>query len=361
MMAASGKFQSTPPRGGRRHLSQQTGISVQFQSTPPRGGRHPVLLESLPLHIVSIHAPARGATTYKSVGDGVKVFQSTPPRGGRHETYHYRAEFVGEVSIHAPARGATTLLDGTAEGWESFNPRPREGGDNVTFASLQSLHKFQSTPPRGGRPKPRQKLHWLRSFQSTPPRGGRPGLLWLWPGDQPVSIHAPARGATEFPLHPESRRKVSIHAPARGATVKAGAGFSLFRGFNPRPREGGDGQAWPAGSIVEMFQSTPPRGGRRASRAYFKERKWFQSTPPRGGRRSLELCVSQRHVVSIHAPARGATNYLVVELPQCLCFNPRPREGGDRCPESKRSCQSSGWFQSTPPRGGRRGRSGGCD
>ena len=34
-----------------------------------------------------------------------------------------------------------------------------------------------------------------------------------------VSIHAPARGATEQHHHHYEQKKVSIHAPARGATV----------------------------------------------------------------------------------------------------------------------------------------------
>ena len=38
-------------------------------------------------------------------------------------------------------------------------------------------------------------------------------------GLQSVSIHAPARGATVFPLSQYPRLWVSIHAPARGATI----------------------------------------------------------------------------------------------------------------------------------------------
>ena len=34
--------------------------------------------------------------------------------------------------------------------------------------------------------------------------------------------------------------------------------------------------------------------------------------------------------VSIHAPARGATLCPVWRLPGPFCFNPRPREGGDK-------------------------------
>ena len=59
--------------------------------------------------------------------------------------------------------------------WESFNPRPREGGDLTYLCTGAREH---------------------------------------------VSIHAPARGATN--IHPEldALMDVSIHAPARGATMK---------------------------------------------------------------------------------------------------------------------------------------------
>ena len=38
-------------------------------------------------------------------------------------------EIDGKISIHAPARGATTGIDWHDSGRLYFNPRPREGGD----------------------------------------------------------------------------------------------------------------------------------------------------------------------------------------------------------------------------------------
>ncbi len=57
------------------------------------------------------------------------------------------------------------------------------------------------------------------------------------------------------------------------------------RCFNPRPRTGGD--TFGANGLV-----IDP---------------WFQSTPPHGGRHPLCVVVEAFPVVSIHAPARGAT------------------------------------------------------
>src|SRR4029077_95554 len=126
-------------------------------------------------------------------------------------------------------------------------------------------------------------------FQSTPPRGGRhhhrePGV-----GGVAVSIHAPARGATRGEGRHLDSPKVSIHAPARGATVLLLVVARPTPGFNPRPRAGGDGARADVASRTISFQSTPPRGGRRASCGYRL----------------------QQSLVSIHAPARGATLLLL--------------------------------------------------
>ena len=58
------------------------------------------------MHIISIHAPARGATTPEELGQMYKL-----------------------ISIHAPARGAT-IGDFTSDRQRLyFNPRSREGSD----------------------------------------------------------------------------------------------------------------------------------------------------------------------------------------------------------------------------------------
>ena len=125
--------------------------------------------------IVSIHAPAWGATVQG--------------QGRRRPTV--------SVSIHAPAWGATHTSPRSKGGCESFNPRPRVGGDEEAGGGLVRLVEFQSTPPRGGRPG--MMAAWARSysmFQSTPPRGGRPGGCGWRVLVHHVSIHAPAWGAT---------------------------------------------------------------------------------------------------------------------------------------------------------------------
>ena len=56
-------------------------------------------------------------------------------------------------------------------------------------------------------------------FQSTLPQGERPRLQDGNLHDSVISIHAPARGATQKPIKVLKQLIISIHAPARGATV----------------------------------------------------------------------------------------------------------------------------------------------
>ncbi len=185
-------------------------------------------------------------------------------------------------------------------------------------------------------------------FQSTPPRGGRRFPLAEHPRLVPVSIHAPARGATLRAVEEADSLTVSIHAPARGATIESitfgwcsevsihaparGATRKralqlLRRGFNPRPRAGGDQPSQRcrarssfnprprAGGDIRRDEHeqhhavsihAPARGATQGDLIYVFAYR-FQSTPPRGGRPAGADVAEQGGDVSIHAPARGAT------------------------------------------------------
>jgi len=117
-------------------------------------------------------------------------------------------------------------------------------------------------------------------FQSTRPRGARP--------KKPYECQ---------------NQKVSIHAPARGATYQLKHLYEENR-FNPRARAGRD--------LLLVLPIFP---------------RLFQSTRPRGARHVFYL-VFHIQLVSIHAPARGATlNFSAAFLYRC--FNPRARAGRD--------------------------------
>ena len=100
--------------------------------------------------MISIHAPARGATPHSlSFMGNFGAFQSTLPRGERPEldatllgnhyfnprsragsdVQHTAYGKYGPISIHAPARGATLMAIYVLWNSGHFNPRSRAGSD----------------------------------------------------------------------------------------------------------------------------------------------------------------------------------------------------------------------------------------
>jgi len=145
----------------------------------------------------------------------------------------------------------------------------------------------------------------------------------------PVSIHAPAWGATihgieyedEIPgFNPRARvgrdqsqrsaclgrNLVSIHAPAWDATGAPPCQDKKGYRFNPRARVGRDASIFRAGVHTLMFQSTRPRGARPLDSTEF----FFSA-------------------VSIHVPAWGATCWYDDGYRRVVSFNPRARVGRD--------------------------------
>ena len=104
------------------------------------------------------------------------IMQSFNPRAreGRDQLTEREDGSQECVSIHAPARGATGTCPPGGSGWSSFNPRAREGRDGYPRRTIWGLTCFN---PRA--------------------REGRDVTRGAWRGAQVVvSIHAPARGAT---------------------------------------------------------------------------------------------------------------------------------------------------------------------
>ena len=146
---------------------------------------------------ISIHAPAKGATTISPSSDVMQSFQSTLPRRerpildvqqpARHDfnprsregsdDYGDETSAVKFISIHAPAKGATYRLAARRKADRHFNPRSREGSD-----------------------------------------GGATVKYTRYCG-------------------------ISIHAPAKGATKRKPTADQQTDHFNPRSREGSDSAA----------------------------------------------------------------------------------------------------------------------
>ena len=162
----------------------------------------------------------------------------------------------------------------------------------------------------------------------APARGATESLRFFRcrPG---ISIHAPARGATAGSWLSTGRYTISIHAPARGATSVHWlfSNIGKFQSTLPRGErqkiqshhsflgsisihapargatEGGDTVA----SAILVFQSTLPRGERLSVGKDGRKCLSFQSTLPRGERHKKVAVTFDRFTISIHAPARGAT------------------------------------------------------
>ncbi len=124
--------------------------------------------------VISIHAPARGATTsHVEDVDRTPVFQSTLPRGERLDCKYCPLMFRELISIHAPARGATyaVAFETTAI---NFNPRSREGSDGADGIGDADISDFNPRSREGSDLESvTVTLDDGTGFQSTLPRGER--------------------------------------------------------------------------------------------------------------------------------------------------------------------------------------------
>ncbi len=256
---------------------------------------------------ISIHAPARGATSRLfSFMAFATISIHAPARGA---TLHFQGVHpVCQISIHAPARGATYSPLSHSVRFSDFNPRSRTGSDVAQIAdgvvyAMISIH----APARGA----------TRSLGGLETAGG-------------ISIHAPARGATVFCFLCFSVVAISIHAPARGATP----GMSLYLG--------GHG----------IFQSTLPHGERRHIMCQIKGEVYFNPRSRTGsdyrflhsalGRKSdfnprsrtgsdaVDPRTTTTEVISIHAPARGATEYSLPIIEKTIISIHAPARGATK-------------------------------
>jgi len=163
---------------------------------------------------------------------------------------------------------------------------------------------FQSTPLREGR---LYSTSWITSCLSFNPRPCARGdsIGYLREHSESVSIHAPARGATEYMPDIVCKYLVSIHAPARGATK-----------MNVE-------------CLTEvLFQSTPLREGRLISETLLVRIILFQSTPLREGRHEAVSACTRPPCFNPRPCARGDGHRF--RYPRGIfSFNPRPCARGD--------------------------------
>ena len=151
---------------------------------------------------------------------------------------------------------------------------PREGGDFGCSVRLFVCLIFQSTPPaRGATLFSLDVFPAILNFNPRPPRGGRLAFLLF---------------------------------------------LLVRRHFNPRPPRGGRLRVFTIAKHIVRFQSTPPaRGATPRSWAGGTRRPSdFNPRPPRGGRQGLAQALTDRQMISIHAPREGG-DVIIRRLAAC--------------------------------------------
>ena len=97
---------------------------------------------------ISIHAPAKGATSANPLHNHIDT-----------------------ISIHAPAKGATISGPCSHKMISYFNPRSRKGSDYVPLKSVLTFGVFQSTLPQRERHTASTMLFYIRNFNPRSRKG----------------------------------------------------------------------------------------------------------------------------------------------------------------------------------------------
>ncbi len=317
-------FQSTRPHGARLHAETSIAFGAGFQSTRPHGARLRAGNLTFGVHVVSIHAPAWGAT------------QLQQQRG------HF-----GDVSIHAPAWGATLQKRYNLMPVQFQSTRPH-GARPIRYRLTLPVIKFQSTRPHGARPSACPLPGAVSGFNPRA-RMGRDFQNTAGEGSHRVSIHAPAWGATIQSVCTAWRR-IGFNPRARmGRDPVHRQRFSGRRRFNPRARMGRDYTPWRRCCRRSCFNPRA-RMGRDIHRALLCHLYSGFNPRARMGRDEGAVITVTCEKVSIHAPAWGATS-CSCSTRRPISFNPRARMGRD-LPSSVFRLDPLA-FQSTRPHGAR--------
>ena len=188
---------------------------------------------------ISIHAPARGATFHRP--SSRLLHSDFNPRSRKGSDRKRQLQRMGGSNFNPRSRKGSDDED-DVKIWlqENFNPRSRKGSDPTGRAVEQLLRLFQSTLPQG------ERLFLIRSTLSAkyisihaPARGATPVKI-LSTNKLPFQSTLPQGERHETFLftyihgnfNPRSRKgsdtslagvlsgsPISIHAPARGATI----------------------------------------------------------------------------------------------------------------------------------------------
>ncbi len=197
-------------RTGCDHAGSIVFPSCMFQSTHPHGVR-PNGLGVYWCIIVSIHAPARGATRNVSDYKLSLWFQSTHPHGVRRKG---------------------CVRDKRRKG---FNPRT-PGAATKSTGFIVRVIGFSIHHPHGVRPSIFVRGFVMKKVSIHHPHGVAT-CVFVWCLSDTESFNPRTRTGAIGGWFNDYDSPVSIHAPARCATLKK-CEFARHTGFNPRTRTG---------------------------------------------------------------------------------------------------------------------------
>ena len=164
------------------------------------------------------------------------MFQSTHPQGVRRLVVITTVK-AAIVSIHAPAGGATQQTDSRSMVQHGFNPRTRRGCDLSKVTALSLSNGFNPRTRRGcDAGSPAIPINSI-TFQSTHPQGVRLESCAHHPVQYNVSIHAPAGGATDAPTRSTARASMFQSTHPQGVRPKVApivAARFLFQSTHPQ-------------------------------------------------------------------------------------------------------------------------------
>ena len=141
----------------------------QFQSTLPRRERLSIFTPFRSRHLISIHAPAKGATIRRSLQCERSGYFNPRSREGSdqggytngsfHKNFNPRSREGSDVCRENPLESFFHFNPRSREGSDGisrfysvshlyFNPRSREGSDDITDRVISPNQVFQSTLPR---------------------------------------------------------------------------------------------------------------------------------------------------------------------------------------------------------------------
>ena len=238
---------------------------------------------------------------------GYHCFNPRSRAGSDHVAPDAQTDYL-RVSIHAPARGATSALGSCRLRLRRFNPRSRAGSDRrLTSAKSKSRSCFNPRSRAGSDVSSWSSPACHSRFQSTLPRGERRLPSGVLARFTEVSIHAPARGATTTTRRRGRRFPFQSTLP-RGERQQIHRDLQRFAGFNPRSRAGSDDGPTAervAPGLVSIH--APARGATTPVQVGSPARAGFNPRSRAGSDGPVRRVGVGRHLVSIHAPARGAT------------------------------------------------------